>query len=118
MFAEATYRRCMTYSLDNASAERPSNGAVAMMRSGYETGYELNPIQRAAALATRSQWRDVIVTAIDADGSIDLVDLESNEGSRVWHYTGTGLSVGEPVSIHDRYSVLAAGRALFSVRVA
>jgi hypothetical protein len=28
------------------------------------------------------------------------------------------VSVGEPVSLHGQYSVLAVGQALFSVRVA
>jgi len=108
----------MTYSLDNASADRPQTGAVSMMRSGYETGYELNPIQRLAAVTTASQWRDVVVNAVGADGWIDLVDLDTQAESRAWHYESTGVSVGEPVSLHEQYGVLAVGRALFSVRVA
>jgi len=89
-----------------------------MMRCGYETGFELNPIQRLAAVATASQWRDVVVTGISADGWIDLVDLDTQAASRAWHYEPTGVSVGEPVSLHGQYGVLAVGRALFSVRVA
>jgi len=108
----------MTYSLDNASADRPQTGAVSMMRSGYETGYELNPIQRLAAVTTASQWRDVVVTGVGANGWIDLVDLDTQVESRAWHYESTGVSVGEPVSLHEQYGVLAIGRALFSVRVA
>jgi len=89
-----------------------------MMRSGFETGFELNPIQRLAAVATPSHWRDVVVTGISADGWIDLVDLDTQAESRVWHYESTGVTVGEPVSLHDQYGVLAVGRALFSVRTA
>ena len=89
-----------------------------MMRSGYETGYELNPIQRLAAVATASQWRDAVVTGISPDGWIDLVDLDTQTASRAWHYESTSVSVGEPVSVHEQYGVLAVGRALFSVRVA
>jgi len=88
-----------------------------MMRSGYETGYELNPIQRLAAVTTASQWRDVVVAGVGADGWIDLVDLDTQAESRAWHYESTGVSVGEPVSLHEQYAVLAVGRALFSVRV-
>ena len=106
----------MTYSPDNASADRPQTGAVAMMRCGFETGYELNPIQRLAAVATTSQWRDVVVSSVSEDGWIDLVDLDTQAESRVWHYTSTGVGVGEPVSVHERYGVLAVGRELFSVR--
>jgi len=88
------------------------------LRSGYETGYELNPIQRLAAVTTASHWRDVVVTAVGADGWVDLVDLDTQAGSRAWHYESTGVTVGEPVSLHDQYGVLAVGRELFSVRVA
>ena len=87
-----------------------------MMRSGFETGFELNPIQRLAAVATPSHWRDVVVTGVSADGWIDLVDLDSQAESRAWHYESTGVTVGEPVSLHDQYGVLAVGRTLFSVR--
>jgi len=89
-----------------------------MMRSGFETGFELNPIQRLAAVATPSHWRDVVVTGVSADGWIDLVDLDTQAESRVWHYQSTGVVVGEPVSLHDQYGVFAVGRALFSVRTA
>jgi hypothetical protein len=88
------------------------------LRSGYETGYELNPIQRLAAVTTASHWRDAVVTAVGADGWIDLVDLDTQAASRAWHYESTGVAAGEPVSLHDQYGVLAVGRALFSVRVA
>lgn len=112
----ATYRRCMTSTPRNPSADRPITGAVAMMRSGYETGYELHPIQRLAAVAAASHWRDSVVTRVDGDGWIELVDLESQQPSRVWHYESIAVSEGEPVSLHDQYSVLAVGRSLYSVR--
>jgi hypothetical protein len=105
----------MTSTPDNAPADRPTTGAVAMMRCGYETGYELHPIQRLAAVAAASHWRDVVVTEASTDGWIELTDLEGNV-SRVWHFESTGVTVGEPVSLHDQYSVLAVGRALYSVR--
>lgn len=89
-----------------------------MMRCGFAAGYELNAIQRLAAVTTASHWRDVVVTAVGSDGWIDLVDLDSQAESRAWHYESTGVTVGEPVSLHDQYGVLAVGRALFSVRVA
>jgi hypothetical protein len=105
----------MTSTPDDASADRPTPGAVAMMRCGYETGYELHPIQRLAAVAAASHWRDVVVTETSTDGWIELTDLDGSV-SRVWHFESTGVTVGEPVSLHDQYSVLAVGRALYSVR--
>jgi hypothetical protein len=88
------------------------------MRSGYETGYELHPIQRVAARAAASHWRDAVVTGIAADGWIDLVDLDTEVASRVWHYAAVDVAVGEPVSLHAQYSVLAVGREQYSVRAA
>ena len=89
-----------------------------MMRSGYETGYELHPIQRLAANTASGHWRDAVVTAVSSDGWIDLVDLATDAGSRVWHYAPIAVAVGEPVSLHGQYSVLAVGREQFSVRAA
>jgi hypothetical protein len=108
----------MTSTPRNASADRPTTGAVAMMRSGYETGFELHPIQRLAANAAASHWRDAVVTAVGTDGWIDLVDLATDAAGRVWHYAPIAVSVGEPVSLHAQYSVLAVGREQFSVRAA
>jgi hypothetical protein len=106
----------MTSTPHDASADRPTTGAVAMMRSGYETGYGLHPIQRLAAVATASRWRDAVVTRVEGDGWIELVDLDTQEPARVWHHAAIAVSAGEPVSLHDQYSVLAVGRSLFSVR--
>jgi hypothetical protein len=108
----------MTSTPDHASADRPVTRAVAMMRGGFEAGYELHPIQRIAAVATASKWRDVVVTDVADDGWIELVDLETQAESRVWHFERVGVSVGEPVSFHEQYSVLAVGRSLFSAALA
>jgi hypothetical protein len=106
----------MTSTPHDAPADRPTTGAVAMMRSGYATGYDLHPIQRLAAVATASHWRDRVVTRVTDDGWLELVDLDTDEPSRVWHHEAIAVSVGEPVSVHDQYGVLAVGRSLYSVR--
>jgi hypothetical protein len=106
----------MTSTPRDASADRPTTGAVAMMRSGYETGYELHPIQRLAAVAAASHWRDSVVTRVAGDGWIELVDVDTQQRTRVWHFVPIAVSEGEPVSLHDQYSVLAVGRSLYSVR--
>lgn len=91
-----------------------------MCATGFEAGFELHPIQRIAAVSTPSQWRDAIVTAIAADGSIGIIDLETGAASALWNYENlTGLvSAGEPVSLHSEYGVLAIGREYRSVRIA
>jgi hypothetical protein len=93
-------------------------GAAAMMRGGFEAGYELHPIQRLAAVATASKWRDAVVTRITPDGWIALVDLDTQAERSVWHYRSVGVGVGEPVSFHEQYNVLAVGRTLYSAALA
>jgi hypothetical protein len=89
-----------------------------MINATFETGFELHPIQRVAAVATASLWRDVVVSEMCSDGWIELVDMRTEQASRVWHFEALAVTVGEPVSLHARYDVLAVGRDLFSVRVA
>lgn len=89
-----------------------------MMRSGFETGYALNPIQRLAANATSTHWVDAVVVSAADDGWIELALLDTDAVTRIWHHTNIDVVAGEPVSLHERYSVLAAGREQFSVRVA
>jgi hypothetical protein len=95
-------------------------GVATPMRSAFDAGFELNPIQRQAAVATASKWRDAIVTGITPDGYIDLVDLATDRPERVWHYLSLSpiLGIGEPVSVHGLYGVLAVGSRLVSVRTA
>ena len=113
----------MTNSHDSTQEDPTrANSAVrcaAVMCAPFETGYELHPIQQRAALATRSRWRDAIVTAVSPDGWVELLDLATDVPARVWHYADLTAVVtpGEPVSLNARYGVLAIGRTCLSVRV-
>ena len=95
-------------------------GSAAMCATGFEAGFELHPIQRIAAVATPSQWRDAIVTSVSPDGIIDVVDLESGAASALWNYENLSeiVAAGSPVSLHSEYGVLAIGRDYRSVRIA
>jgi hypothetical protein len=90
------------------------------MCAAFETGYELHPIQRQAALATASKWRDAIVVGVTAEGWIELLDLATDASAQVWHYRDLTASItpGEPVSINAHYGVLALGGNHISVRLA
>ncbi|MCU1526054.1 MAG: uncharacterized protein JWO18_2948 [Microbacteriaceae bacterium] len=89
------------------------------MRARIDGGYELHPIQRQAAIATPSRWRDALVVSAEADGAIEVFDIESESTRNLWHFADlTGfVSAGEPVSLHADYDVLAIGDAYFSVFV-
>lgn len=114
----------MTYPADNRGEisypryMTTSNRDTGERRSAFDAGFELHPIQRGAAIATASKWRDVLVAGIDADGVIELVDLFSGAAARVWNYLDhtEAISVGEPVSWHPQYGVLAAGELHLSVK--
>jgi len=81
-------------------------------------GFALHPIRRRAALATGTKWRDALVSRVDADGSIELIDLDNDRVIPVWNYLDltASLKAGEPVALHSQYSVLAVGDLLLSVR--
>ena len=104
----------------DSTHETATRAGSAVMCVPFETGYELHPIQRQAALATRSRWRDAIVTAVTPDGWIELLDLDTDAVRRVWHYADLSASVtsGEPVTLNAHYGVLAIGATCLSVRVA
>ncbi|HEV7956288.1 MAG TPA: hypothetical protein VGP10_03915 [Marisediminicola sp.] len=100
--------------------ETPPRAHSAVMCAALETGYELHPIQRQAALATTSKWRDATVVEVTAEGWIELLDLATDARARVWHYSDLTASItpGEPVSINAHYGVLAFGHHYISVRSA
>lgn len=104
----------------DSTQETPTRASSAAMCLPFETGYELNPIQRQAALVTRSRWRDAIVTAVTSDGWIELLDIATDAVARVWHYEDLTASItpGEPVTLNAHYGVLAIGPTCISVRVA
>jgi hypothetical protein len=109
--------------MTSSSADRTDRsqraGSAAMTRARIDGGYELHPIQRQAAIATPSRWRDAIVVSVQADGAIEIFDVESESVSELWHFADLTrlLSAGEPVSLHGDYAVLAVGDAYFSVFV-
>jgi hypothetical protein len=107
----------MTHAHDSTQ-ENPARANSAVMCAPFQTGYELHPIQQRAALATRSLWRDAIVSTVAADGWIDILDLATDAVARVWHYADLTETVapGEPVTLNARYGVLAIGHTFFSVR--
>ncbi|CAN5297825.1 hypothetical protein BH09ACT1_BH09ACT1_04750 [soil metagenome] len=82
------------------------------------TGFDLNPIQLRAAIATPSKWRDMLVAGTLADGTVELRDLQTDAAVILWHHADlTGrLSIGEPVSFHTAFDVLALGSEYLSVR--
>lgn len=104
----------------DTTQEDPTRANSAVMCEPFETGYELHPIQRRAALVTRSRWRDAIVTAVRPDGWVELLDIDVDAATRVWHYADLTASIapGEPVALNAHYGVLAVGATCLSVRVA
>lgn len=56
-------------------------------------------------------WTDAIVVAADPDGGVDLRSWAGGAPLRVWHHVDRSdlLTPGSPVSVHQRYGLLAVG---------
>ncbi|MCK8608594.1 hypothetical protein [Agromyces sp. C10] len=84
--------------------------------SSLRPGHELHPMQERLSRIAASRWLDAVVTAVHADGVVELVDLDGG-ARRVWHHDGLHrqLAPGDPVAFHEVYDVLARGEDRFSV---
>ncbi|MDQ1605650.1 MAG: hypothetical protein QOJ18_17 [Microbacteriaceae bacterium] len=109
----------MTTSSARDNDPATSAGSAMMLRGGLEAGYHLHPIQRLAAIATASQWRDAIVVDTTASGTITVYDLAADSTRTLWHFADltSVVPVGEPVSVHEEYGVLAIGEHYLSVSI-
>lgn len=86
--------------------------------SSYAPGHALHLIQSRLAAATPSDWVDAIVEHVDpSSGVILLRDLADAEPIALWSGAGAALVLtpGAPVSVHERYHVLAVGRERFNI---
>ena len=87
--------------------------------SSFAPGHALHLIQSRLASATPSDWSDAIVESADAATGVILVRSLSN-GAPIAIWSGAGaaedLAPGSPVALHERYHVLAVGRARFNVQ--
>ncbi|MCW3494776.1 hypothetical protein [Microbacterium sp. SSM24] len=86
--------------------------------SSFAPGHALHLIQSRLAAATPSEWSDAIVEHADAaSGVVLLRTLADGEPVAVWNGAGAALVLtpGAPVSLHERYHVLAVGRERFNV---
>jgi hypothetical protein len=86
--------------------------------SSFAPGLALHLIQSRLAAATPSDWSDAIVEHADAASGVILVrTLADGTPIALWNGAGAALVLtpGAPVSVHDRYHVLAVGRERFNV---
>lgn len=81
-------------------------------------GHDMHLLQRRIVAATPSRWIDAIAVAVDADGWLELRDLQGRALTRVWHHAPLASIVapGEPVALHDGYHVLSAAGRWLNVR--
>jgi hypothetical protein len=87
--------------------------------TSYDPGHALHLIQSRLAAATPAEWVDGIV--VDADAARGTVTVRGwGADADTVYFSAAGAAEtarpGEPVAVHSRYRVLAAGRARFNVR--
>ncbi|MGO1770737.1 MAG: hypothetical protein ACTHZX_12360 [Microbacterium sp.] len=83
--------------------------------SSVAPGHALHLIQSRLAAATPLDWRDGIVDEIDRDAGTIRIRLLEGEARTVWTAARPAVLPGEPVALHERYGVLAAGRERVNV---
>jgi hypothetical protein len=91
--------------------------ACGMGHDRWDGGHSLSFMQTRLAGATSTKWRDAIVDAVSASGTISVTTLDDGQTVALWHHSNPGelLEVGEPVALHSVYHVLAIGGAWISV---
>lgn len=59
------------------------------------------------------------MVSVSSDGRAVLAPVFGEDPVRVWHHASLSgaLNVGDPVSVHGLYGVLAAGRQRFNVLI-
>ena len=74
-------------------------------------------IQARLASATPTEWVDAIVQRVHAEAGVIHLRTLDGEAVVLWNGAGAGYAVAEgaPVSLHERYHVLAVGTARFNV---
>ena len=80
-------------------------------------GHSLSFLQRRLAEATSTKWRDAVVTSVSTGGLITADTIDDGTELVVWnHVDQTSIvRLGEPVSLHTVYRVLAIGAQRISI---
>lgn len=90
--------------------------AVGRACSSFAPGHAVHLIQARLVSATPTEWIDAIVTAVGADGTIELHAVADDSRRTVWNGAGAAdaLAPGVPVALHGRYHVVNVGGRLFN----
>jgi len=94
---------------------RPLHAATACERGEMcvddRPGHAVTLMRLRLAHLDPDGWRDAVVIASGHDGSVELRPWAGGETVRVWHHVDRSdiLTPGSPVSVHERYGLLAVG---------
>jgi hypothetical protein len=74
-------------------------------------GHAMTLLRLRLATATPRGWADAMCVEAGDGGWVQLRLWETGEERWVWHHTALGYSLhaGDPVALHEAYSVLAVG---------
>ena len=94
---------------------RPLHAATACERGEMciedRPGHAVTLMRLRLAHLDPDGWTDAVVVAADQDGTVDLRSWAGGAPLRVWHHVDRSdiLTPGSPVSVHERYGLLAVG---------
>lgn len=86
----------------------------------YRAGHNVHAIHAGRVGQTPWGWRDSVVVGLDGDEIVLACVGQHAELVVVWHHRPSladGLTVGEPVRVHEEYGVLGTASGWFSVVV-
>lgn len=86
--------------------------AIGSACTSFAPGHAVHMIQARLVAATPSEWRDALVTSVDADGgTVVITSIDDDTSIELWNGAGAALAleVGSPVGFHPRYHVLSGG---------
>jgi hypothetical protein len=100
---------------------RPLHAATACERGEMcvddRPGHAVTMMRLRLAHLDPDGWSDAVVVGTDDDGTVELRQWAAGGTVRVWHHIDRSdlLTPGSPVSVHQRYGLLAVGGDRLSV---
>ena len=102
--------------IEHVATSRPSCPANNCM--AYRVGHNIHAIHARRVGQTPWGWRDAVVIGVEGEELVLAYVEWERDPIVVWHHRpslGAGLTVGEPVRVHEQYGVVGTASGWHSV---